>query len=175
MRVVCPYTKLHLLTETSLAEHAAHAELVQLDATRPDAYWSAMAAWWADGESFTVVEHDIEIHGTVLADFTACPEVWCIFPYMGPSAELLFMSLGCTRFRSVLITAEPDLLEAVGRRTDGLPQKDWRRMDTLMLGELRERGYSPHPHDPPVLHHHSYAFPVGSSLPDGCACGMEHD
>jgi hypothetical protein len=65
--------------------------------------------------------------------------------------------LGCTRFSAGLKAAEPDLLDVVGEVTgDGLPARDWRRLDVRILDELRKRGYEQHRHQPDVRHYHRY-------------------
>lgn len=156
MKVVCPHTELlHPLTVGALAIWAPHAEFVELG-RRTDAYWELLDGLWAAGDAFVVVEHDIEIHDQVLPEFEACPEPWCVFPYRGPGEVILDQSLGCTRFSAELLEREAGLFRSTADFSDGLSPKDWRRIDSILLGFLRQAGYVPHIHGPNVTHHHPY-------------------
>lgn len=73
------------------------AELVYVGDTFTS-YWEAIAARWGRGEDLLVVEHDIVLHGDVIRQFEACPNVWCTFPYWKDG--WLDQALGCTRFRA---------------------------------------------------------------------------
>lgn len=139
------------------------------DATR---YCQLLTRLWARAESILLVEHDIEIRRGIVREAAECPEPWCAWPYQGmgwsgPGDALIYESLGCTKFSADLMRAEPDALLVAGALSQGLQAGDWRRMDVTILSTLRERGYLPHRHWPPVLHHHKY--------PEGCACGKEHE
>jgi hypothetical protein len=177
VRVVCPYVLagepgvergLHPLCEQALARFAPDAEMHYLG-TRPDAYRELLEECWAQGESFLLVEHDIEIHERVVSELQACQEPWCAFPYAigAPGGDLIDSSLGATRFSAALLEALPGLIGS-------LPVRDWRRLDCEIAPRLRSAGFAPHVHSPPVSHHHVYPAP---GRPDGewCACGTEHD
>lgn len=167
MRTIVPYTKIHTLTQKSLDDYAPEAELFFLGFT-PDAYFELIKDLWAAGEGFLIIEHDIEIHESVVSDAANCKEPWCVWPYYGHDPNLPFtQSLGCTRFSTELLQAQPDLMEVVGNISQGLPAKDWRRLDVTIAPTLNQRGYTQHIHSPQVLHHHIY--------PNGCACGGTHD
>ena len=139
------------------------------------AYSRTWAEWWAAGEAFALVEQDIELHGTVLSQFRRCAEPWCVFPYNGPGYggaggdPVLYGALGCVRFSAALLAAEPDLPAYVGAIDDapGLARGDWRRLDARVLSALRDRGYAPHCHQPPVFQHHCF-----HGL---CSCGYDHE
>lgn len=172
MRVICPYTTIHPLTEAALTASAPSCERIWVGGS-DYAYWQLLADLWAAGESFTIVEHDIEIGRGTLPAFEGCGELWCTFPYNGPafgdgSDPLLYGSLGCTRFSAVLLAAVPEMMQLVGSIADGVPAGDWRRNDCLLLGHLRQAGFEPHVHWPAVAHHHMYP-------PYGCACGADHE
>ena len=126
----------------------------------PYAYAELLARLWAEGDGFVVVEHDIEIHGDVLPGFAACGEPWCVFPYPGPGDHagnrLLDHALGCTRFGASLLKAEPGVPPG--------PGSHWGSLDARLYHVLVGRGYRPHVHLPPVVHHHER---------DGrCDCGQ---
>jgi hypothetical protein len=121
------------------------------------AYWKLLAAAWLEPGDLIVIEHDIGIHAGVVPGFTECREPWCGVAYPLDRGVML-ACLGCTRFTADLKAAEPDLLEVAGRVTgDGLPAKDWRRLDVRLGDELRRRGYSLHQHEPAVRHYHRYS------------------
>lgn len=166
MRVVCPYRPtVHYLTRDSLTAHAPWVEYLQVSDS-PEGYWTILAGLWAAAETFTVIEHDVELHSEVIPGFIECPELWCVFPYLGPpGSKLTFDSaLGCVRFRRELMIEHPDALP--GMMHLQAPHRDWRRLDSSIAHELRQRGYTAHVHEPAVRHHHEY--------PQGCACGEEH-
>lgn len=174
MRIVFPYTSPHPLASAALERWAPCAERVQIDAAQrdtnnhPNGYYLLLAALWAAGETFALIEHDNEIHDSVVLQFTACQEQWCLFPYGGPGYRpeddtdrgLLKCSLGCTRFRQELLQETKSLI------TD-LPVRDWRRLDCEIYPRLLQLGYKPHLHEPVVAHHHVYN--------GRCACGGSHE
>jgi hypothetical protein len=171
LRVVCPFVTIHPATEAALIAHAPQVERISV-AHSDLAYCELLTRLWAEGESFLIVEHDIEIHAAVVPDAVACPEPWCVWPFPGPgfwdtagNDPLLYESLGCTRFSAALMAAEPDALTVAGAMNAGLRAGDWRRMDVSILPTLRARGYEPHTHWPAVVHHHRYSA--------GCSCGEE--
>ncbi|MHB8490616.1 MAG: hypothetical protein ACYDA6_00155 [Solirubrobacteraceae bacterium] len=170
MRVVLAYTAVHPLTQASLERYAPGHEAFYVG-HNAKAYCALLCDLWAAGDGFLLVEHDIELHDRVLPELQACPEPWCTFPYPGAGwaqtgDPLLYDSLGCTRFSSALLAAEPDVMAEAARASGGLEPGDWRHMDVSLNPRLRWRGYEPHVHWPAVAHHHAYI--------DGCACGSTH-
>ena len=168
MRVVMPYTDVHPLADEALRRIEPDAERVDVGQSTT-AYWELMCRLWADGETFLLVEHDIEVNALAMYVHHVCREWWCVAPYIISGPKTADCSLGCTKFRSELLEAEPDLIDAIAGATPGvgLVRCDWRRLDAEISGGLRARGYEPHVHRRPVLHHHIYP-----GL--GCACGSEH-
>lgn len=132
------------------------AEFVELDPKVSDAYYYLLAGLWAEGVAFVVVEQDIEIFDDTLVGFASCPHLWCLHAYAGPGDVVLDQALGCTRFSSALLAEIPDALSSVHDFSDGLPPRDWRRVDTLLAWKLRMAGHEPHIHTPMVTHHHRY-------------------
>ncbi len=167
------YPRPHPKTLEALRLYAPTAELI--DVSRSDtAYCELLTRLWAEGKTFLIIEHDIEIYpnnqltGGVVREAEWCPAMWCVWPFNGAgfSGEgdaLLYGSLGCTLFSDKLMKLEPDLMTVAGAATGGLKPGDWRRMDVSIQPELRDRGYTQHFHDP-VKHHKLYPF-------EGCACG----
>jgi hypothetical protein len=153
--IVVPYTRLHPATARLANRHAPGHRRVKLDPADMSAYWRLLAACWREPGELTVIEHDIGIGPEVIPGFAACPEPFCGHPYR--VGRQLLMCLGCTRFSAKLKADHPDVLDVVGEvGNDGLPAKDWRRLDVRILDELRKRGYRQHWHERPVKHYHKY-------------------
>lgn len=128
--------------------------------TRHDAYRDLLAELWAEGESFLIVEQDIEIHEAVIPGLERCQEPWCLHAYnIGWPPALVGSALGCVRFSDRLLSEFPGAIA-------GLPVRGWQQLDSAIYPRLREAGYRPHVHEPPVAHHHRYPAPGGSR----CAC-----
>lgn len=164
MRVVCAYTDWHVLSEQSLDRYAPAHEPVWVGEREDLSYYELLCRLWRDGESFLIVEHDIEIHDRVVPVSAACSEWWCVWPYNGagrPGTDrMLYRALGCTKFHADLLAAHP-------RFMDELPVRHWKRLDSEVNPGLTRLGLEPHVHAPPVTHHHVY---------DGvCACEQDHD
>ena len=158
--IVCPNTSIHPDTLASLNEHAPGGwESIRLDTQDPSAYFWALHRLWAQPGDLVIVEHDNALTAEVLPGFEACEQWWCGHPYA--CAGNVTMALGCTRFRAELKQAEPDLLDEVGGiGNDGLPARDWRRLDVRILTVLNRRGYQWHWHEPQVPHFHVYPPPL---------------
>lgn len=162
------------MTDVALRVHAPKAERWEMG-TDVTAYWQLVTQLWADQESFLLIEHDIEITAQAIRQARHCDCWWSVTPYTGPGIgpaepRTLLGALGCTRFRAPLLKAFPTLMGVVGDvddATGGIIKRDYRRLDTRMLGALRDRGYEPHLHWPTVKHHRLYS--------GVCACGDEHD
>lgn len=154
--ILLPYTRLHPATARLANRHAKGHTRVRLDPADMAAYFELLAVAWREPGDLILVEHDIGIHAGVVPGFTACREPWCGHAYPLDRGVML-ACLGATRFAEGLKEAEPDLLEVVGKVTgDGLPAKDWRRLDVRLGDELKRRGYSLHVHPKPVKHYHRY-------------------
>lgn len=118
----------------------------------PGAYWRAVAAMWALGQTFAIVEQDIVPHPGALAELERCSEPWCAFPYSLKTG--FYAALGCVRFSASLLAEYPEALERVGEiDDDGLPARDWRRLDTRIARVLsQDCDVRIHVHEPAVGH-----------------------
>lgn len=108
---------------------------------------------WNAGETFAIVEHDVQVHEAVLDEFDACAEPYCAFPY--PLREYLAPALGCTRFRGELLAELPDVMDRVLRvPTNWGPPGHWRQLDVVLMRTvlLNRYGLQPHVHMPAVEH-----------------------
>jgi hypothetical protein len=161
--ILVPYVAgmLHPETERMLRLHVPDGTPIDWrEIGRDDmaGYWRLLAECWQEPGDLITVEHDIGIGPEVVPGFAACPEPYCGHPYN--AAGSLLACLGCTRFSAALKAAEPDLLEVVGEVTgDGLPARDWRRLDVRISDELKRRGCAVHVHEPAVEHFHEYGKP----------------
>jgi hypothetical protein len=149
LKAVCPYTedKLRLETAVALARHwRGEVRFVKLDPQDVFAYPNLLADLWAQQEDFALIEHDIVITPQVYQEFRDCPEPYCCFPYewgtqIGPA-------LGCTRFRTELVTRYPQAMAQVQAQRVG-----WRQTDVVLMRHVFARnGVQPHVHLPPVEH-----------------------
>jgi hypothetical protein len=158
MRVLVPFTFINERHRESIRRFAPQAELVDVSGDDLD-YSCVVSQLWRDGDDFAIVEHDIEIHATVMSEFALCPEPWCVFLYdHGPDGYgVLMPAFGCVRFRKELLRAQPEIAAI---------RSSWECYDSEVKCALIAAGYSQHVHHPPVLHHHVWN--------EVCACGTEH-
>jgi hypothetical protein len=134
---------------------ARHARLVALDPYDTEAYWRLLRDEGADPGDLLIVEQDIVPAPGVTTAMLACPHPWCTSPYPIASRQL-HDGLGCTKLSDSLKTQHPDLMDRLGEVDgDGLPAKDWRRLDVRLSKLLRGLGYEPHQHAPSE-HLHDY-------------------
>ena len=169
MRKIVAYTPKNYHPLAKPSHHGFERADVSAD---PLAYYRLVRELWAAGDTFLLVEHDIEINEQALLQAEKCPCVWGVSPYSGPGGigDLLCASLGFVRFRAELMKDEPDVLSEIGKVADGgleIPPGDFRRLDVRLSTELKLRGYEPHVHASQVHHHHVYRC--------DCVCGYEHE
>lgn len=140
----------------------------------PFAYARLLEQMWADGESFLIVEHDVQLTPRALRQALHCACWWSAAPYTGQGqthrqASLIVQSLGCVRFRRQIIEAVPGAISRANSGQDAAssicPPGHWKCLDGRILSSLGIEGFKPHQHDE-VPHHHRYDY--------GCACGENH-
>lgn len=146
-----PHTARHPQTAANAPDGATWVNVAQ----SPNAYYAALLKWWAQGDTFAVLEHDVECRPDVVASFDECPEPWCLYEYApvcdcgNPDCREAWRNmLGCTRFRAELIAAVPDAVASIP--TDNW---DWHNVCDGLGNNLRAAGYTHHWHAPPVFHH----------------------
>lgn len=165
MKVIAPFTS----AAHPLAVRSLPAWVERVDVSREvGSYWQLLDRLWREGETFLVVEHDIEITPEVVEDAKACAERWCVWPYVGPGGkptDVLEASLGCTRFSAQLLAEHPEALSYEIAERDGIVP--WRRLDVRVSDQLSRYHLAPHVHERHVLHHHVYK--------GRCVCGVEHE
>jgi hypothetical protein len=143
---------LHERTRAWADAHGARVAWLEADA---EAYWRLLADEWAAPGDLLLVEHDIEPAPDVTAAMVACPRPWCSSPYR-IAHSWLAEGLGCVKFSARLKARHPDLMTRLGEITgDGLPKRDWHRLDVRLARLLRGLGYTPHTHRR-SLHLHDY-------------------
>lgn len=149
MTVVVPYVEGMLHERTEAWREQVGALRWQLDPADDTAYWRLLVGGWQlpDPTDLVIVEHDMVPAEGVVDRMLACRRPWCASPYTIGTGTWLADGLGCTKFAARLKTRHPDLMEQVGRiDDDGLPAKNWRRLDTRIARLLRQLGYRPHVH-----------------------------
>lgn len=120
-----------------------------------ESYFRLLEAEWTRPGDLLLVEHDMLPAPGVTESMTACPRPWCSSPYR-IAHSWLTEGLGCVKLAARFKTRHPDLMARLGQITgDGLPAKDWHRLDTRLAALLRGHGYAPHPHRRSV-HLHDY-------------------
>jgi len=128
-----------------------------------EGYWRLLSALWELKGGFTVVEQDVVPFPGAIAELEACSERWCGYRYELQTG--FHAALGCAKFDASLMAEFPRALERVGELgfgpdgsrggpdDDGLPRKDWRRLDTRIDRVLRQEcGVQMHVHDHVVGH-----------------------
>lgn len=152
MKILVGYSDLRPEVRDALDSHSGNCEVVYQDcAASTDMYHEFLDEHWQVGLDLVIVEHDIVIDERVIPEFVACPQPWCGFGYEVAVGYGVY--LGCTRFRRTLLDTVPDALELVQQETQsGVPPKAWYRLDVRLDSVLREHGFEPHLHMPPVRH-----------------------
>lgn len=160
MRTIYPYTVKHQRTVDAAPSDAEWCDV----SADNHAYWRLLRDVWADGETFTVVEHDVLWRPDVVEQFEACPQPWCVFGYTPICHEACLEAwanmLGCTRFTAELIAACPDAVSSIPEE-----QRDWHNLcdsiagnkvggmpAPLRPGGVRTAGFAHHWHKPGVQH-----------------------
>ena len=134
MHVVVPATNLRREVVDALNETGHGYRIVDVSST-DRAYYDLLSGLWADGESFCVVEHDIVIHDTALAELENCPGDWCGFAHR--YIDDVGYGMGCVKFSAALIARNPDALARVGVMFDARhPKKHWCRLDAWLQGAV---------------------------------------
>lgn len=111
MRVIVPYTHIEPGVLEAIREGGYEPELFDVSEDN-FAYWELLCVVWKDGEDAAIIEHDIKVRLDTLRGFDLCRKPLCIAKY--PYLNGVFAGLGCTRWRSSLMKAAPDLMLEVG-------------------------------------------------------------
>jgi hypothetical protein len=143
-----PYTAVHPRTVESAPRDAVWVDV----SNSPNAYYAMLLDVWARGESFALLEHDVECRPDVIEAFETCPEPWCLYAYADichrECREGWRNQLGCTRFRAEAMQLMPDALSSIPR--EGW---DWHNLCDRIGERLRAAGLQHHWHEPAVGHH----------------------
>lgn len=117
-----------------------------------EAYWRLLGEYWADGETFINVEHDVVVRPDTLRELENCPKDWCAFsvPYLGGH----YAGLACVKFGEALLRGLPDALDRAGKMFNGNhPPRHWCTLDHFLQREvLPGAGFIRHEHEPPLRH-----------------------
>jgi hypothetical protein len=114
--------------------------------TDAEAYWRLLAQEWDAAGDMLLIEHDMLPADGVTDAMTDCRRPWCTSAYRIEHSWLAD-GLGCVKLAGRLKVRHPDLMIRLGEIAgDGLPAKDWHRLDTRLSRLLRDLGYRPHVH-----------------------------
>lgn len=158
MIVLCCPTVYWPLARQALNYHAPDAVIVDLLESDFRGYWREIKKYYGKDDLVTV-EHDVVINESVIPEFEACPELWCLFPVRHPGCGpdgWMDSGLCCTRFRKELADVLPvSLIEAQGgscHRCEGVDPSCWVHVDGRFNDAGRSKGVRPHVHSPSVGH-----------------------
>lgn len=155
LRIACFYTHLHPACKAALPPDT---ELVDTSGS-DDAYWLELGKRWDGSSDLLVIEHDIEIHSSVVPQLMLCESDWCLFGYeYGPSwpgEHLIDGALGCTRFSARLQCQFPlpFIAASVSANDDLPPVPFWHNCDLYIRRALNRAGVPQCQHRPLVTHH----------------------
>ena len=144
LKVVIPATFQILDVQAALAPHVPVVRIVR---NEPGVnYQAVLSEYWAEGESFINVEHDILCHPGALDELADCPEILCGYghgdemygPDHGPK-------LGCIKFEAEFIAKFPDVW------SETLPTNAWSVTDTVLARAVQAAGFPVHQHFPGVV------------------------
>lgn len=191
MRIIVPFAgRVHPITRAALRDLAPEAEFVDVSGDL-FAYGRLLGRVWADGESFLLLEHDIEVTPRALEEAQTCDRLWCTSPYRYRWLAYEFMltsALGCARFRGDLLKAHPEVMDRVndmsnapefvyaGGVVDAAP---WWLIDGRLNAVLRSV-VPPHQHSEVGHHHWNQHTPESGQCHCGsrtlrlCAAGRHH-
>jgi hypothetical protein len=145
---------LHDQTRQWAEQHGARVAWLERDS---HAYWRLLHAEWTAPGDLLLIEHDMLPDGGVTDAMGACRRPWCTSPYR-IAHSWLPDGLGCVKLAGRLKDRHPDLMDRLGEiADDGMPPKNWRRLDTRLSRLLRDLGYRPHCHRR-SLHLHDYGW-----------------
>lgn len=176
-RVIVPATPdgLHPSVLPAILRQGYRAEVVPM--RHVEAYFDLVSEVWEDGETFAIVEQDVELVGgfvkssyndTDLAGgelrlFDACPQRWCAHSYEVFAGDVATayggpFALGCTRFRAELLAERPDVPGLAGELDlhPVHPPRSYAVMDSTLTQILRAFSIPACQHFPNVVHHHHY-------------------
>lgn len=155
MTAVVPAVEGFLKPETRSWADRHGADIAWLDRDT-EAYWRFLDAEWRAPGDLLVIEHDMIPAPGVTSAMLSCPRPWCSSQYQIANGTWLPDGLGCVKLAGRLKERHPGLMQQLGAMTgDGLPPKDWRRLDVRLSQLLRSLGYRPHLHRRSV-HLHDY-------------------
>lgn len=156
MTVLLPYTPDRLEQRTSEWAYERGDVLAVNVSGADDAYYRLLVAQWREPGDLLVVEHDMLPADGSVDEMLACRWGWCTAPYNIANGQQITDGLGVAKFSATLKALRPQLMDEVGALADdGLPPRDWRRLDTRISRILRAAGHQPHLHAP-ALHLHDY-------------------
>jgi hypothetical protein len=163
LRVVVPFIFKQLNFHTEKALGAYNPEYVDLTSDPVYGYGRLLQRLWKKGQSFCIVEQDIEVGPSTIYDFRACNHRYCAAPY--PWLTDVGVAMGCTRFRDSFIAEFPTAVEDALANGVTARQLDVVFMRRILWGKYRQQ---PHVHSEVIHHNAALALlPDASPVPLG--------
>lgn len=161
-----PYVvgRLHSETFAAAVGCGFPVQFHNIDPADPLAYPRMVRRWWAAGETFVILEHDVAPDEGMIAALIDCPAPWCCQEY-GGSLSHVFPHHGLVKYSKEFLAEYPHSAErglVRGARFD--KEVWWSEADSQLARDLFIRGATCHPHLPPVTHHH-YGGPTPVGRP----------
>jgi len=154
--VLLPYTPDRIEHRTAEWAYERGDVLAVNVAGSPTAYYELLAAHWREPGDLLIVEHDMLPADGCVDEMLKCRWGWCTATYTIANGQQCTDGLGVAKFSATLKQLRPQLMDEVGAiADDGLPAKDWHRLDTRISRILRGAYHQPHVHAP-AEHLHDY-------------------
>ena len=142
MRVVVPALERDCAAHRALATEGVEHEVVLMAGDRD--YSRLLTSLWADGEGFTIVEHDVVPFPGAISGLEDCDQPWCVhwFPF---AKNAIRPALGCIHFSTELVSGNPHIDRHWGDSV-------WNELDGKVYPAITALCGSPHRHHPDVAH-----------------------
>lgn len=154
MIIACFPTRIWDATRDSISTYAPQAQIIPVAQGDVSGAWENYKSLWGE-DDLMVIEQDIILHGDVIPQFEACPEIWCLFPFRY-TEDWLAEGTGCNRYRREFQEKiPPSAVETVYGscwRCEGINPACWAHIDGRLLEAGRKAGFQPHVHWPSVGH-----------------------
>lgn len=152
MRVVVPFTTIAPGVFEALALTGYVFELRDVSGS-DSAYCDLLEELWAEGETFTIVEHDIIVRPDTPLELDTCPSPWCGFSV--PYFNGVHPGMGCVKFGAELMARAPFAVADAGAMSDDRhPARHWCRLDASLQWMVLPRLQIPKHQHPTVLGHY---------------------
>lgn len=166
MKILFLHTHLHPEVTAAVERHAPGADWrwVGADDRAP---WREVRQHWGAGDDLVFIEQHAVIHAGIIPGFRDCPAPWCTqLSEVVLPGNWTYEAFSAVRFRQEMMAQVPVTEIEAGWGSCGVCGPDgqsgtmpspsgpgcWRHMDGAVITPLREHGFAPCVHEPPVFH-----------------------